>query len=239
MKGMIFFISSVFFSLTSCASLTPPSMPQLKQLSPCNAALAASLQKRSHELKTLKGTALVRINFKDGKEIAGRGMIVVKRPDKLRLEVVGPFNQITAVIIYDSRSLSFLSLRENRLYGDYPFPMEASRFPNYLAGLPAGEVKSHDANHETGFLPSGPCSVNSEDEQIMINRTGNMKEIYISETRDEIHPINVSMDSYKEVDGFMFPFEISISNKEAHIFIRYTDVELNQQISDGLFSLPQ
>lgn len=236
------FLSAVLAGLTSCASLFSPSIPPIGHppKADCASARAASLQKKSRELSTLKGSAYIRINFKDGRETSGKGIIIVKRPDKIRLEILGPWNQIIAVMVYAGRKVSFLSFRENRLYRDYPFPMKVSLLPHYLLGLPAGELESHEpANNEASGLPQGQCYINSKNERIEIDNEGNMKKIDILEARDDSPSIETFMDSYKDVDGFIFPFEISISNKEASIFIRYTDVELNRRILDELFSLPE
>jgi hypothetical protein len=160
---------------------------------------------------------------------------------------LGPFNQTIAVIVYNGTSLSFLSLKENRVYKDYLFPVEAYTLPQYLTGLPASgvrsqeaEAKSQEANHFPQALPNGQCVyTNFQDEQILINQEGNIKEITSSGVKNDVHPIKVFMGSYKKVDGFNLPFEISISNKSADIFIKYEHVELNQHVSEDLFDLPR
>ncbi|MBI5327527.1 MAG: hypothetical protein HZB80_04430 [Deltaproteobacteria bacterium] len=186
------------------------------------------------------------MRFKDGREVAGRAIVIIKRPDKFRFEVLGPFNQVVAVIVYNGTNLSLLALHENRIYKDYLLPVEAYTIPQYLTGLPASiamnreaAVGSQEANHFQQALPHGQCVyTNLQDEYILINQEGNIKEITSSGIKNSVHPIKVFMDSYKKVDGFNLPFEISISNKSADIFIKYEHVELNQHVSEDLFDMP-
>lgn len=122
---------------------------------------------------------------------------------------------------------------------DYPLPVEASLFPQYLSGLPAAGVRSRENNLQQ-TLSHGRCVyTNSGDEQILINHEGNIEEIILPGAKGDIYPIKVSMDSYKETDGFNFPFVISLNNKKANILVRYDHIELNHDISDDLFNLPR
>lgn len=172
---MLLVVCCLFF--TGCASLPPPPTSPLA------------------DIQTLKGSAHVNIKFKDGREIAGIAAIIVKRPDRFRLEISGPFNQTAFIIIYNGEKMSLFSFQENKLYTDYPLPVEASRLPQYLLGLPASKNNGQEAEG-----------------------------------------IKVSMNSYEEIDGFNFPFAISINNKGVDIFIKYDNVQLNRQIEDDLFN---
>ncbi|MBI5875279.1 MAG: DUF2092 domain-containing protein [Deltaproteobacteria bacterium] len=208
---------------TGCASFSPPLVTEGNKISGeqnvCpDPAISALLQKKSENLQTLKGSAQIKTVLKDGREIAGRAAIIVKRPDKFRLEISGPFNQTAFIIIYNGEKISLFSFQENKLYTDYPLPAEASRLPQYLLGLPSSKNSEHEAE-----------GINSGDEQILINHECNIKEIISSGAK-------VSIDSYEEIDGFNFPFAISINNKEADIFIRYDHIELNRHIPDDLFN---
>lgn len=248
----IFYVICIFISIyaTGCVSLTPRVQRISDEQNICfDSASISLLQKKYENLKTLKGTALVKIAFKlvpagskqgDGRDAAGRAVIIVKRPDQFRLEVLGPFNQTIFLITYNKKNVSLFSFQENKVYRDYPLPADASLFPQYLSGLPAAGAGSRGINNFQQTLPHGRCVyTNSGDEQILINDEGNIEEIILSGAKDDIYPIKVSMDSYKEIDGFNFPFVISLNNKKANILIRYDHIELNQDISDDLFNLPE
>lgn len=212
---------------TGCAFLPPHAQKVSDEQNVCpDPAIIASLQKKSEILQTLKGSAQVKTIFKDGREIAGRAVIIVKRPDRFRMEVSGPFNQTAFIIIYNGGKISLFSFQENKLYTDYPLQVETSRLPQYLLGLPSSKNSAQEAG-----------GINSGDEQVLINHECNIKEIALSGAKDAAH-LKVSMDSYEEIDGFNFPFTISISNKESDIFIRYEHIELNRRISDDLFNYP-
>ena len=240
------FLISISFALAGCASLSPSAQNISAKQNICpDAPVIISLQKRSEELKTLKGTALIKMQLQGNRrEMAGRAIVIIKRPSQFRFEILGPFNQVSMIALYNGNRLSLLSFQENKVYRDYPFPINVSMFPQYLMGLPAGEVRSRKSearsqNENTHPLSLGPCYVNSEDEQIFINHEGDIREITSSAIGDDSHTVKVSMGSYKEVDGFNIPFAISISSKASDFFIRYENIELNQHISNDLFNLPQ
>lgn len=239
----IFYVICIFISIyaTGCVSLTPRVQRISDEQNICfDSASISLLQKKYENLKTLKGTALVKIASKDNRDMAGRAVIIVKRPDQFRLEVLGPFNQTIFLITYNKKNVSLFSFQENKVYRDYPLPADASLLPQYLSGLPAAGAGSRGINNFQQTLPHGRCVyTNSGDEQILINDEGNIEEIILSGAKDDIYPIKVSMDSYKEIDGFNFPFVISLNNKKANILIRYDHIELNQDISDDLFNLPE
>ena len=238
----------VFFA--GCASL-PPAAPTLAkdeagggktsdELDACfDTASISLLQKKYENIKTLKGTALLKIVSKDNKDMVGRAAIIIKRPDQFRMEILGPFNQTVFLITYNKKSVSLFSFQENKVYRDYPLPVEASLFPQYLSGLPAAGVGNLEIDNMHPILSHGRCVyTNSGDERILLNREGNILEIALSGATDDIYPIKVSMNSYKEIDGFNFPFEISLNNKKADIIIKYDHIEINHDILDDLFNLP-
>ena len=234
----------------------------------CSGNLTALLQDRVDFLKTLKDTAKVELEFKDGKKLSGRAIVLVKRPDMFRLEILGPFNQAVALIIYREKTLSLLSFQENRLYRNYPLPMDVSALPQYLLGLPAKEVKSQEPapaglppNGSIGGFKQAPdrinqgqgselkshnknsalCMYHSGDEKIIIDEEGNIKDIILSgeETGGQgIDKIQVSMSVYNEIDGLNVPQVISIGNKSFSISLKYDQIELNQDISEDLFNMP-
>lgn len=242
-----YFLIFASFVFTGCASLPPSTQRLSAEQNICpDSPLTASLEELSKRLKTMKGTALVKMQLQDGRETAGRAVVIVKRPDRFRFEILGPFNQISIIVVYNGNSVSLLSLQENKIYKDYIFPIDVSRLPNYLVGLPAGEISGKGAgagilNQDSAIHPlqTNPCYVDSGDEQILINSQGSIKEIVFSGTSQPSYPLQVSMDDYKEVAEFNFPGTISISNKGSNIFIKYEHIELNHDISDDLFILPQ
>ena len=258
-KQLLFTAYCLVF-VAGCASL-PPAAPTLAKdeagvgkisdkLDAClDTASIFLLQKKYENIKTLKGTALVKIVSKlvpagskqgDNRDMAGRAVIIIKRPDQFQLEILGPFNQTIFLITYNKKNVSLFSFQENKVYRDYPLPVEASLFPQYLSGLPAAGVGNREINNLHPIPSHGRCVyTNSGDEQILINHEGNIEEITLPGTRGDIYPIKVSMDSYKEIDGFNFPFAISLNNKKADILIRYDHIELNQDIPDDLFNLPE
>lgn len=238
-------LSFCILCFTNCAATPDVLKTERAELWNCNSDIIALIQRRSEDLKTLKGTAHVAVNFADGKELSGRAVVLVKRPNLFRLEVLGPFNQTIAVVTYNGKSLSLFSFQENKLYKDYPSPIDAFRLPQYFLGLPAADISqelgviSQHENAASISQLSTPCLIKLETENILINREGAIQEITLpaSGLTEKAYTIRASMNSYKEVNDLIFPFAISINNESANISIRYEDIELNQHISEDLFDL--
>lgn len=245
-KGKIVFsfyclLLSISFSFIGCASTFFSSSSTnyaLKNDNCRNPITFTSIQKRFDDLKTLKGIARVEIKFKDrSKDMTGRAVIVIKRPDTFRLDFLGPFNQTIAVMTYNGINLSLLSFQEKRIYKDYPFPTDIKRLPSYLMGAPADFPSSIS---KSCLLENEVTEGGFSGEKLLINSAGNIVQIISSvDNNQHLQTIQALMDSYKEVNGLKFPFIISINNEAANISIKYDHLELNQQISDDSFILPQ
>src|SRR3990167_792719 len=184
------FLISISFALAGCVSLSPPAQRISAKQNICpDAPVIASLQKRSEELKTLKGTALIKMQLQGNRrEMAGRAIVIIKRPSQFRFEILGPFNQVSMIALYSGNRLSLLSFQENKVYRDYPFPIDISMLPQYLLGLPASktneheEVKSKQLAVDLLQTVRNPqiavsCVLNMGGEQLLINHDGNIEEI--------------------------------------------------------------
>lgn len=251
-RGVIYLL---FVNFAGCApasllskSAAPPPLEQ--NIARCHQDIISLIQKRSLCLQSIKAAARIEIKFKDGRELAGRGVIIVKRPDLFRLEILGPLSQTAAVMIYNRAGLSLFAFQENRLYKDYLPQIYASRLPQYLLGLPSSRnnVQEREIGPESeSSPPSSPhnlCSyINSEGENIVADNEGRIKYIFFIPSeiaaRDSGYRVRVSLDLYEEIDGFVSPSAISINDDAANISIRYDHIELNQHIPDNLFNLPQ
>jgi hypothetical protein len=85
----------------------------------------------------LRARAVVELEKKD---LRGRAVILVKSPDLVRIDILGPFNQISAVIVSDRTALTFYSNGELRSYkwNDplIPYSFSPSEFVTFLMGRP-------------------------------------------------------------------------------------------------------
>jgi len=237
---LLFFLS-LFMGCIPASLLTKSANLILPEQKDCkNPDIITAIKKRDDYLMSLKATAQIKVKPGKGRELAGRALIMLKRPDQLRVEVFGPANQTVALVVYNGGELSFLSFQENKLYKDYPFPMDVSKLPNYLLGLPVSGGQGPEGSglyKKPDFYPDSCIYINSENEQISVTNEGTISDIM--RQGDGNRQIQVTISSYKDINGFLFPFAISIDNGLANLSIKYRDVELNPDISDDSFSLPQ
>jgi hypothetical protein len=91
----------------------------------------------------LKGEGNFYLQYR-GEELQGKGVILAKRIGSFRLEILGPFLQPLYVITYHQGMISFLSLREKKLYRGFegsesyksvtPFLIDPTLFLSFLFG---------------------------------------------------------------------------------------------------------
>jgi outer membrane lipoprotein-sorting protein len=151
-------------------------------------------------------------------EFKGRAVILVKSPDLVRMDLLGPFNHVVSVIVSDSEGLSYYSNGEVRRYGWddplLPYPLRPGELVSLLMGRP--ELKGY---YE--FSTDGEGNIS--------------KLVKLSEGAAVL---KVSMDDWREVQGLKIPFAIAIEDGGERVNIRYFSVELDPVIGKDLFILP-
>jgi hypothetical protein len=101
------------------------------------------LYKKYGNNRILKGHGNFYLSYR-GEEIQGKGVVLANKSGSFRLEILGPFLQPLYVITYHEEVMSFLSLRENKLYRGVegsefygsvaPFLVEPSVFLSFIFG---------------------------------------------------------------------------------------------------------
>jgi outer membrane lipoprotein-sorting protein len=151
-------------------------------------------------------------------EFRGRAVIVVKSPDLVRIDFLGPFNHVVAVIVSDGAGLTFYSNGEARSYKWHdpllPYSFSPEELVSFLMGRPEKE----------GYY------------ELDMDGEGNISRLV--KLRDGAPVFKVFMDDYREVRGATIPFAIAIEDGEKRLDIRYSSVELNPEVEKDLFSLP-
>ncbi len=181
----------------------------------------ALLSARLRAQKTLRGRGTIRLSTRKGEETRGKAAIFVKGPDKVRIEVFGPFGQVMAVLVSDADALSIFSNHETTFFPrsiDTPFSLT----PQELAGIIMG----------TDFQ-SGGAEAGAAKYLIERDRAGNIKKI-ISFAKGPGER-KVVMKDFREIEGVYFPFSISVEDANERLHIRYSSVELNLDLKDALF----
>lgn len=157
--------------------------------------------------------------------LTGRARILVERPDKFRIEVTGPFNQVIALLVSDGRELFVFSGRPPEVFSwedpFMPYPFSAGEAVSFLMG-------AADAPPATNRAAGDGYGVTTDGD-------GRVKEIVKS--RGGAEALRVTMADYRNVSGAYIPFNISIGGRES-FSIRYSEVEIDPDVGPESFSIP-
>jgi len=167
--------------------------------------------------KTLRAEAVVEL--RRSIPLIGRAHILVESPDKFRIEVMGPFNQVISLLISDGKKLFVFSGRSSEIFGwedpSMPYPFNASEAVSFLMGEARTAVGSEYS--------------------VTADKDGRVKDIVKS--RDGAEVLKVTMTDYRKVSGAYVPFNISIDGKEG-LSIRYSEVEIDADVGAEPFNMP-
>ena len=127
--------------VTKSKSLPSDGANKIKDLAPYD--VLSVLYEKYGSKEILKGHGNFYLRYRD-EEIQGKGVVLANKIGSFRLEILGPFLQPVYVITYHEGLISFLSLRERKLYrGDeekelyrsaIPFLIDPSLFSSFIFG---------------------------------------------------------------------------------------------------------
>lgn len=170
---------------------------------------------------TLRARAIVEVK-KGAFTIAGRASILASAPGSFRIEVFGPFGQTMMLMASDGERLYISSEGKTNefLWGDpdIPYSFEAGEALSFLTGSP-------------GFAKAAGRAgvVETRDDW------GRLKE-YVKAPEGE-RSLKVTLGAYRDINGAHIPFFIKIEDGRRDLTIKYTEVEVNTSLEEGLFSL--
>jgi outer membrane lipoprotein-sorting protein len=151
MRPSYLVLAAMVAALSGCSWLTrPPLLPEVlpEERRPAR-ELAQSLVGRSAELQSLRALASVNYSGEDGRH-SFKEVVLVRRPDRLRLETLYPLGVLLIVTVSDGEMAGFhtregvfyrgKSSRQN-LYRYTQVPLSVGELTSVLVGLPptAGE----------------------------------------------------------------------------------------------------
>ncbi|MBI5826233.1 MAG: hypothetical protein HZB22_00650 [Deltaproteobacteria bacterium] len=173
--------------------------------------------------KALRAEAVVEL--RRSIPLTGRARVLVESPDKFRIEVMGPFNQVIALLVSDGRELFVFSGRPPRIFNwedpSMPYPFSAGEVVSFLMG-------------EAGAPPAMNRAAGSW-YSVTTDGDGRVKDIVKSRGGTEV--LSVALADYRKVSGAYIPFNISIDGRE-RFSIRYSEVEIDPDVEPGSFSIP-
>jgi hypothetical protein len=224
--------------------------PQLPATLPSAEGLLAILAHRRAAVASARGFA--RISYESaGKTVGSRHAVVVERPARLRLEVLGPLGAI-AVIASAGRDLALYVRRENRVYrGD----ASADSLAAYAAvPLSVEDIVTVLLGSPPERTPTGTPTVAVDAEKQLLLLT-----VPIAEGRQRIWltpgtfasvasetpiagggTLRVDFDDLRTVGVVAFPFSIDLRTVpgDRAIHVRYTAPVLDAKVAPELFTIP-
>ncbi len=201
----------------------------------------------------LRGRARIAVDSADGSiAVRGRQVLVVQRPDRLRVEVLGFLNQALAVVVTDGNRFEVLRTQDqsyetgelgpNLLWDEARIALTAEEAISVLLGVPVpdpGWVPTRVAND-----PRGLTSIDLADSAgVRKQRVSFGPHGYLIESL-RFDPSGQAIwhahfDDYREIHGewLAHEIELDVTIGTTHAEISLSDVELNPPVSEDLFQL--
>jgi outer membrane lipoprotein-sorting protein len=175
----------------------------------------ALLSARLGSKETLRARAVIKMSVNGGKETRAKAALLVKRPDKVRVELFGPFGQVVAVMVSNADGLSILSDKENGLFPhseESPFNFPPEELADFIMGTALeGYIAKRD-------------------------KYGNIEELRSDGGEGDGH--TVILKDFQLTEDVYFPFSIYVEDKFGSLLVSYSSIELNHELKDALFINP-
>ncbi len=165
--------------------------------------------------ESLSGRAVIRLSGIDEREFKGKAVILVKGPDKARIEIFDLFGQVAAVIVSDANALSIFSNNDSSFFtrdGKTPLNFTADELASFLMGMSAGQ-RDGGSGEEIQANPAEPQG-----------------------QADAAALRTVLFEDFRDLEGLQFPFSLSVEDGKERLSVRYSSIELNPELNDALFN---
>lgn len=156
--------------------------------------------------------------------LSGRGTIMAKNPDRFRIEVLGPFNHVMALLVSDGTTLYAFSGGEieKKDWEDpaLPYSFKAKEVVSFLLG---------------SQYPKNKASLKEDNIEVLTDKDGHISKIV--KYKKGSASLTVKMSDYRDISGAHIPFNIHIEDGKRTLKIKYSDVEIDPELSEDFFSL--
>ncbi|MBN1141128.1 MAG: DUF4292 domain-containing protein, partial [Deltaproteobacteria bacterium] len=227
-----------------CSCAVPPPVP------PPEAVTAAEVlgewRQRQAAVFSLRGEARVGYREEEGKTLNSRQVLLVRQPDRLRLELLGLFGSPVLVAALNNREAAALDLSQGAFFRGAPSAANLDR----LLRLP---VSSRDlvalALHQTPPLEDGIWLAAATADGYRLSGSGDdeVQELHFSRDRQLVRLILSRRgekvleawygDFSAEHGGFPLEMKFLLPLRQLEVAIRFTALEVNAPLGDGLFEL--
>jgi hypothetical protein len=240
----ILVLSALFFGLIGCTIIAPPpeSLPEpTPSVTHDPGELVKSLAERLDQFRSLRALASVSYSGADGRK-GFQEAVVVRRPDRLRLETLSPLGAILIVTVNGHEIVGFhpreglffrgKSSKENLLRYTQ-VPLELHELTSLLMGLPPVEIQGRwegSGNSIFKHVSEGRRDVVAFDSRLVPIRWER------SAPNGKIE-LSAAFSDYSSTLAGLFPLNIIVEApmQRRRLEIRYQDPELNAPLSFDLF----
>ncbi len=166
------------------------------------------------------------IEIKNDKTLRGRAVILAKKPDSFRIEVLAPFGRLIALLLSDGDNLTVFANGGLKTYRwddpALPYSFTSEEFVSFLLG-------------KNDWTPQNPGASAGGAYEITRGASGNIANLVKFKEGSPI--LSVSMSDYKAASGYVLPYRISLKDSRRTLSIRYTGIEINPEIRDDIFEI--
>lgn len=243
--------AALFCLATACA--TPISLQRLSPGDPRPRQLLDDWVERASQRQRLRGLARLAVDRNDGSvQLRGKQLVVLERPSRLRVEILGFLNQSLAVIatdgegfeVYRAEDQSYEAgeVDERLLWNEAGIDLSPEEAVAVLLGVPISEP-----------LPALASAVRDGDGRIQIDLADSQGTVVQRATFDPAGSLrafevlddsgaalwSAQFDEYRDVGGSPFAHSIGLDVRsgKTRAEISFRNVELNPDLQPGLFQL--
>jgi hypothetical protein len=243
-------VAALALSATACR--TPATLRALPAGDPRPQLLLDAFERSAQARRSLRGRARIEVEGGSGLRLAGRQILVAERPARLRIEVLGLFDQALAVLTTDgerfelfrSADLSFEEgeLRPELLWEQAHIALRPEEAIALLLGAPPPEpglvpVRAEGAEDGTVRValaaPGGP-----ERRRLRFDPEGRLRQVEVI-APDGALEWAAGFGEYAPVGGVPFAHAITlyVAAGATRAEIRLRDIELNPELPPGIWSV--
>ncbi len=241
----------VLLLLAGCRTPVPAALP-LPPDDPRPAALLAELALREQSLQGVRARARVSIDGQRGASFA-KQLLLIERPARLRVEVLGLLNQRIAVLATDGRRFDLYraesgavesgAVHPTLLWQVAGVPLTPQEAVALLLGAPV-DLTAAAGPGSARELPGGGVRLELEDRLGLaraaeFDAAGRLRR-YQRRAPDGETLLEVRWDDYRDAGGRSFAHQIAVEapGAGARAELSFRSVEINPELPAALFELP-
>ncbi len=236
---------------TACA--TPISFQPLPPGDSSAARLLDDWEARASQRQRLRGLARLAVDREDGSvQLRGKQLVVLERPSRLRVEVLGFLNQSLAVIATDGEGFEVYRAEDQSyetgevdahlLWNEAGIDLSPDEAVAVLLGVPISEplpAPASAARNSKGQIRIDlPDAAGSVAQRVTFDLDGKLR---VFEVLDDSGAVvwAAQYDAYRDVDGSPFAHSIDVDVRagSTRAEISFSRVELNPELPPGMFHL--